>query len=80
MTRWRKEVIKKIEDLEIQQKAEYEMSCGFFASEIAEAFKRNRDKLEGELAKTYEKTVAEYEEMMYAMQPVLCEAGVIPFC
>lgn len=80
MTRWRKEVIKKIEDLEIQQKAEYEMSCGFFASEIAETFKKNRDKLEGEWARTYGKTRIEYEEMMYAIQPTLCEADVIPFC
>ena len=80
MTRWRKEVVKKIKELEIQQEEEYQISRGLFSSEIAEAFKENRDKLIEELARTYGKTRIEYEEMLYAIQPTLYKVGVIPFC
>ena len=80
MTRWRKEVRKKMDALYRQEQAEYEMGCGFGVSEICSVFEPYWEKLNEEMAQTYGKTVEEYEVMLYEAQNDLYFAGAIPFC
>lgn len=79
MTRHRKEIQKEMDELYMQEQAEYELGCGFGTSEIASAFAPYWEKLHEKMAATYGKTVQEYEAMQYEAQNRLCSAGVIPF-
>lgn len=80
MTRWRKEILKKMIELDKDQCAEYEMSCGYFTSEISEAFNKRRDILEDEMAKSYGMTREEYDNMCYENQNYSHIGGEIPLC
>lgn len=79
MTRQRKEIYKEINELYIQEQVEYEMGCGFFTSEIAEAFAPAKEKLYERLAKTYGLTAQEYEGKQYEIGNRLVAVDVIPF-
>ena len=79
MTRQRKEIQKQLDQLRMEESAEYEMSCGFFTSEIAEVFGKLREKLIEKLAATYGKTVPEYEAMLYEVHDKLISRGIYPF-
>lgn len=65
MTRERKEIFKKMAEIDKQESAELEMGCGFFASEIHDAFMPIKRELDEMLAATYNKTVEEmYQQWM----------------
>ncbi len=80
MTRQRKEIRKAMEQLYMQEQAEYEMGCGFGTSEISEAYAPLWRELYEKMAATYGMTVEEYEHMEYEAQSKLSESGMIPFC
>lgn len=80
MTRQRKEILREMEELDMQEQAEYEMGCGFGTSEIARVFAPFWEKLYGKLAATYGMSVKEYEEAQYEVKKKLCATGIIPFC
>lgn len=80
MTRQRKEIYKEMEQVEMQEQAEYEIGCGFGTHEIADAFAPLWQRLYEKLAATYGKTVEEYEAMQYETQHRLYAAGIVPFC
>ena len=75
MTRLRKEIRKEMDELYMQEQAEYEMGCGFGTNEIAAAFAPAYEKL----AATYGMTVQAYEAMQYEIGNKLVAAGVLPF-
>lgn len=79
MTRLRKEIRKEMDELYMQEQAEYEMGCGFGTSEIAAAFAPAWEKLYEKLAATYGLTVQAYEAMQYEIGNKLAAAGVLPF-
>ena len=72
MTRQRKEILKEMDQLYTQKQAEYELGCGFFGSEIEEAYSPLLDSLYEKLAATYGKTAEEYEAMEYEISHLLC--------
>ena len=78
MTRLRKEIYKEMDELYLQEQAEYEMGCGFFSSEIAAAFEPAWEKLHEKLAATYGLTVQEYDARQYETGNRLLAAGVLP--
>ena len=79
MTRERKELQKKMCDLEMQERAEYEMGCGFFGQEIQEAFAPAWQKLHEAWAQTYGRTVKEHDDYIFAKQCEAYDAGRIPW-
>lgn len=79
MTRQRKEIMKKMNVLQMQEEAEYEMGCGFATDKISNIFAPLHKKLNEKLAATYGKTAEEYESMCYDIQHKLYLKGAIPF-
>lgn len=61
MTRQRKEIFKKIEELNKWIEAEIEMGCGFGADKINHIFTLNHESLMAELAATYGMTLEQCE-------------------
>ena len=53
MTRERKEIFKKMDELGRMEQAEYEMSCGFCTEQIEKAFAPSRQRLQEKLSATY---------------------------
>ena len=79
MTRERKEIRKQMDALYIEERIEYEFSCGFGDKEIAAAYAPRWDELNEKLAASYGKTVAEYEEMVYKHREKLFDTDDMPF-
>lgn len=77
MTRERKELIKKLERLEMQQAGEYELSCGFCTEEIEKAFHPAFDALYNAWAATYGRTQKEHADYVFNKQNAAYEAGRI---
>lgn len=76
MTRQRKEIIKKMHALAIEEAADRELCCGYTASDfgLADPFEEAQNELETELAATYGMTAAQYEERIYE----ICERLPMP--
>ena len=79
MRRQRKEILKKMYELDMQEQAEHEMGCGFGTSEIAEAFAPYWQALREKMAATYGMTVDEYDAAQYETADRLYEAGILPY-
>lgn len=79
MTRLRKEIHKEMDELYMQEQAEYEMGCGFGTSEIAAVFTPAWEKLYERLAATYGLTAQEYEARQYEIGNKLAAVGALPF-
>lgn len=77
MTRERKELMKKLESLERQKMAEYEMGCGFFLNEIDEAFRPEYEAIYDALAATYGLTRKEHDDYVFNKQCEAYDAGKI---
>ena len=80
MTRERKELQKRMFDLEMQEQAEYALGCGFGDQEIQEAFTSAWDKLYETWAATYGLSVREHADHIFAKQCEAYDAGRIQFC
>lgn len=65
MRKERKVLIEKLNELNMQMDAEYEMGCGFGGKEIQETFAPYFDEIETELAKTYNLSLREYMDREY---------------
>ena len=78
MTRQRKEIIKKIRDLEIQEVVDLELGCGYRATDFGldDLFEEARRKLDEELAATYGLTAKQYEAMQYEISSRLPERRI----
>lgn len=68
MTRLRKEIRKEMDELYMQEQAEYEMGCGFGTNEIAAAFAPAWEKL-------YEKDSCRKARQRHHHQSVRVSAG-----
>lgn len=60
MRKEREILFRKIEEVQREELAEYELSCGFFTSEIAKEFKTRYNDLYDELAATYGLSTEDY--------------------
>jgi hypothetical protein len=79
MTRQRKEIQKKMWELEREECAEYELGCGFFSQEIAEAFRPHWEKLEELWCATYGRTRQEQMDYVFERQNEAYDNGRIPY-
>lgn len=79
MTRERKEIMKKIDELNANENAEYEMSCGFFTEEIEAAFHPAFEALYDAWAATYGRTQKEHMDYIFDKQNAAYEAGRLPW-
>lgn len=79
MTRQRKEIQKKMDELERMENAEYELGCGMFGNEIATVFAPSWDALNAEWAATYGMTVKQLMDRVFEKQNEAYEAGRIPW-
>lgn len=79
MTRERRELMRQMEELHMQENAEYELGCGFFSEEISEAFRPSWEKLYEAWAATYGQTAREHDEHVFQKQSEAFDAGRIPW-
>lgn len=79
MTRERKELMRLMEELEMQEQSEYELGCGFFSEEIAEAFRPDWEALHDRWAATYGRTQKEHMDWIFNKQCEAYDAGRIPW-
>ena len=79
MTRQRKEIQKRMFDLEMQQQADYELGCGYCSREIEEAFAPYWNALYEAWAATYGMTVKQHDDHIFKKQSEAYDAGRIPW-
>ena len=79
MTRERKEIFKKMDELGRMEQAEYEMSCGFCTEQIEKAFAPSRQRLQEKLAATYGMTVDAYDGREYEIGIMLQNKGIFAY-
>jgi hypothetical protein len=79
MTRERKEIMRKLDELHAEEQAEYELGCGFFSEEIEKAFRPSYDVLYDAWAATYGRTQKEHSDYVFNKQCEAYDAGRIPW-
>lgn len=79
MTRQRKEIQKRMWELEREEMAENELGCGMFSEQISRAFAPYHQKLQDEWCATYGRTEKEQMDYVFAKLDEAYEAGRIPW-
>ncbi len=79
MTRERRELMRQMEELHIQENAEYELGCGYCSQEIEEAFHPYWEALYDRWAATYNMTQKEHMDRVFEKQCEAYDMGRIPW-
>lgn len=78
MTRERKELLKQMDELQMQENAEYELGCGYCSQQIQEAFAPYWEDLHNKWAATYGRTIQEHMDYVFAKQDAAL-SGKVPY-
>lgn len=79
MTRERKELLRQMDELQMQENAEYELGCGYCSQQIQEAFAPYWEALHNKWAATYGQTVKEHDDHVFKKQCEAFDTGRIPW-
>lgn len=79
MTRERREIMKEMDELAMQEQAEYELGCGYCSEMIEEAFRPDWEALHDKWAATYGRTQKEHMDWIFHKQCEAYDAGRIPW-